>query len=151
SAFDAVFAHTVLQHVGEPVRALREMRRVLRPGGVIGLRDDDWGTFVMEPCPPLCQLCISLGTKFWIDGGGDPYFGRAHRRVLREAGFVRTRASSSTDCFGARDETARFAGIFLEHQQTAAFVNVVVEQGWADPATLEAMYAELRAWGERED
>ena len=32
-SFDVVHAHQVLQHVGDPVRALREMRRVCRPGG----------------------------------------------------------------------------------------------------------------------
>lgn len=33
-SFDAAFAHVVLMHLREPVRALAEMRRVLRPGGI---------------------------------------------------------------------------------------------------------------------
>src|SRR5690349_10662611 len=33
--FDVVHAHQVLQHVGDPVTALREMRRVTKPGGII--------------------------------------------------------------------------------------------------------------------
>jgi ubiquinone/menaquinone biosynthesis C-methylase UbiE len=44
AAFDAAYAHTVLQHVREPLRALREIRRVLKPGGLLGLRDDDWAS-----------------------------------------------------------------------------------------------------------
>ena len=37
-SFDVVHAHQVLQHVGDPVQALREMRRVAVPGGVVAAR-----------------------------------------------------------------------------------------------------------------
>jgi ubiquinone/menaquinone biosynthesis C-methylase UbiE len=33
ASFDVVHAHQLLQHLSAPVRALSEMRRVLRPGG----------------------------------------------------------------------------------------------------------------------
>lgn len=45
AAFDVVHAHQVLQHVSEPVAALREMRRVCAPGGIVCYRDhllDGW-------------------------------------------------------------------------------------------------------------
>ena len=41
-SFDAAFAHAVLMHLREPVRALAELRHVLRPGGIAGVRDSDW-------------------------------------------------------------------------------------------------------------
>ncbi|KAF8495023.1 S-adenosyl-L-methionine-dependent methyltransferase, partial [Gautieria morchelliformis] len=36
--FDVVHAHQVLVHVGDPVQALREMRRVAKPGGIVVVR-----------------------------------------------------------------------------------------------------------------
>src|ERR1700684_1821055 len=41
--FDVVHAHQVLQHVGDPVQALREMRRVCAPGGIVAARGGVYG------------------------------------------------------------------------------------------------------------
>ncbi len=48
-AFDVVHAHQVLQHLGDPVRALREMRRVTKPGGLVAVRDGDFGGMTWYP------------------------------------------------------------------------------------------------------
>jgi len=42
AAFDVVHAHQVLQHLTDPVAALREMNRVCRPDGVVAVRDADY-------------------------------------------------------------------------------------------------------------
>src|SRR5262245_5290236 len=47
--FDAVFSHALFEHLGEPLKALAEIRRVLKPGGCVGLRSPDWGGFVLHP------------------------------------------------------------------------------------------------------
>jgi ubiquinone/menaquinone biosynthesis C-methylase UbiE len=43
ASFDVVYANAVLRYLREPVRALVEMRRVLRPGGLAPASDDDLG------------------------------------------------------------------------------------------------------------
>src|SRR6185436_15270930 len=41
ASFDVVHAHQLLQHLSDPVRALAEMRRVLRQDGLLAARDGD--------------------------------------------------------------------------------------------------------------
>ena len=36
-SFDAVFSHALLEHLSDPGAAIAELRRALKPGGLIGL------------------------------------------------------------------------------------------------------------------
>jgi hypothetical protein len=86
--------------------------------------------------------------------GGDPYRARHHRRLLLEAGFVRPVAGASlgtAGVFGTDEDTRRNAAWFAEQFRAPAFANLVMEQGWVDPSTFEAVVKELLAWGERPD
>jgi ubiquinone/menaquinone biosynthesis C-methylase UbiE len=44
ATFDAVIAHTVISHVTEPTTVLREMARVVRPGGTVAVFDGDYAS-----------------------------------------------------------------------------------------------------------
>ena len=59
-SFDVVHAHQVLQHVPDPVGALVEMRRVCRPGGVVAVRDSDYGAFTWAPADPTLDRWLEL-------------------------------------------------------------------------------------------
>src|SRR5439155_4360764 len=52
ASFDVVHAHQVLQHLSNPVAALKEMRRVTRPGGIVAVRDGDYSCFSWAPLDP---------------------------------------------------------------------------------------------------
>src|SRR5437879_2234346 len=42
ASFDAALAGNTLEHLCDPLRALKELRCVLKPGGIVGVRDPDW-------------------------------------------------------------------------------------------------------------
>ncbi|WP_152176383.1 methyltransferase domain-containing protein, partial [Mycobacterium tuberculosis] len=59
-SFDVVHAHQVLQHVDDPVQALREMRRVAAPGGLVAARDADYAGFLWFPVLPELDRWLAL-------------------------------------------------------------------------------------------
>ena len=48
ASFDACRVDRVLQHIADPASAVREMVRVLRPGGVLVAYDNDWETLTVD-------------------------------------------------------------------------------------------------------
>lgn len=68
--FDVAHAHQVLQHLSDPVAALRELRRVVKPGGLIAIRDADYASMLSHPVmgtsPSAPSLHLPLGLIFLI-------------------------------------------------------------------------------------
>ena len=149
AAFDAAFAHAVLMHLREPVRALAELRRVLRPGGLVGVRDMDHGAHLVYPASPLRERFYALRGRVQQHNGGDPFLGRTYRRLLLEAGFARAEAGATANCAGSPVETRRLAA--LARAQLVGIAPTALAEGWADQATLEAIPADFDAWAERPD
>ncbi len=95
--FNAVFAHQVLQHLRRPVDALRQMRALLAPGGVLGVRVVDWGSTIFYPeSEGMCRF-LALHFDLASRNGAEPNAGRHLRRWFREAGFGETRVTTATE------------------------------------------------------
>ena len=73
ATYDVVHAHQVLQHLSHPVDALREMRRVTRPGGVVAVRDGIYASFAWAPDNPLL---VRWNDAVPPDHGAQPRRGR---------------------------------------------------------------------------
>ena len=148
-SFDAAFANRLLEQLREPVQALAELRRVLRPGGIAGVCDLDYGGRLIAPETPLLQQCYSLLERVQQHDGKNYYIGRHHRRLLLEAGFVRAEASASIMSEGSLEETRNFA-VFLKAGVSRS-ARTALAEGWIDQAAVEAIVAEIDAWAERPD
>jgi SAM-dependent methyltransferase len=151
ASFDAAFAHHVLQHLRDPLKAMKEMRRVLRPGGVAGVSDNDFGAYFFEPATPLRKKALELFYRVMEHNGGSCYYARHQRRLFREAGFVGVEGHAVAEAFGTPDRIRAGAAAGVQQFRDPQFVATVIEQGWADRATLEAMAADFQAWGEDPD
>ncbi|WP_055487240.1 methyltransferase domain-containing protein [Streptomyces sp. WMMB 322] len=150
-AFDVVHAHQVLQHVGDPVRALREMRRVCAPGGVVAARDSDYGAMFWYPSVEGLTGWQELYRRVARANGGEPDAGRRLHAWAREAGFGNVTASSSTWCFATGEERAWWSGLWAERTLASSFAASAVEGGHATRDQLREAADAWLEWGARED
>jgi SAM-dependent methyltransferase len=95
-SFDVVHAHQVLQHVPDPVEALRSMRRVCAPGGVVAARDADYAAMTWYPRVPELDRWLELYRRIARANGGEPDAGR---RLLGWAQVAGVRGGPA-ECFG---------------------------------------------------
>lgn len=84
ASFDAVRAERVFQHLGDPEKAARELKRVLRPGGTALLLDQDWGSLMVSGGDRAITEAI-VGSL--VDRLANPWAGRCARGLLRRVGF----------------------------------------------------------------
>ena len=156
-AFDVAFAHSVLEHLGDPLAALKEMRRVLRSGGMVGIADPAWHRTLRYPTNAWLDMWDTLRPRAVERRGGHPLYVAEQRALLRQAGFDRSEgfamasgAASGRGPAGTREDTRRAAAAEVARLRDD-FSVVALEDGWANQAELDAMAKALIEWGEHPD
>ena len=82
------FSHNALEHIPEASDALLEMNRVLKSGGIVGIRDCDLGGFLIAPDDGVLEHSFALYEAYWKNSGGHPKIARHLGILLPEAGFT---------------------------------------------------------------
>ncbi|MFI0235481.1 class I SAM-dependent methyltransferase [Streptomyces sp. NPDC016845] len=151
--FCVVHAHQVLQHVGDPVQALREMRRVTKPGGFIAVRDSDYAAMTWHPQAPGMTNWLDLYRRVARANGGEPDAGRHLKSWALEAGFAPAdiTATAGTWCYATPDEIAWWSGLWADRTVASTYADRATEGGHATPGQLTAVSEAWREWGTHED
>ena len=142
STFDAVFISAVLGNLREPTRGLREAYRVLKPGGVIGVKEFDHGGDIVYPLEPAMAKYDELYRRLRSEYGHDPEGGRKIGALLHDIGFRDVKMSASYELLSDPKILRRAAQVFIG----------LLAEGWSDAfqsrgwATTEDIKAMSDAW-----
>ncbi|KAL5362411.1 S-adenosyl-L-methionine-dependent methyltransferase [Aspergillus floccosus] len=135
--FDIVHVHQVLQHIADPVKALREMKRVAKPNGIVAARESASCTWYPE----------NAGIAAWLEvtsraaraKGGNPHPGRYIHVWAEEAGFDRARIQKSAGswCFSSPQEREYWGGSMAGRARSSGFTKMGTEEGLVTADELE--------------
>lgn len=151
NSFDVVYAHQVLQHLTDPQRALREIRRLLKPGGIVAVRDADYDTMVHSPDTIEIVRWLELYHQITSRNGGESNAGRYLNGWLHETGFEEIEMSASTWVFHKPAQLLNWGDSWGDRVTESSFAEQAIEYGLSTVKELESIANAWRHWARKPD
>jgi SAM-dependent methyltransferase len=148
-AFDVVHAHQVLQHLADPVRALREMARVCAPGGVLAAREADYAAMTWYPAAGELTRWLELYRQVARVNGGEPDAGRRLTSWASAAGLRQVEATASAWCFASPEDLTWWTQTWADRILRSDFSRQAVARGLSDRAELSRLSDGWLRWGQQ--
>jgi SAM-dependent methyltransferase len=138
NSFDLVHERLLLMNLASPQDVVKEMVRIVRPGGWVLLENADWITWTCEPPHPAWeQLCTALGASCRA-AGLDMYIGRRLPGLLQAAGLIDTGVAAHSYIWRTGDVLHDLLPTFVRIQRQR-----ILDQEVFSPEDLDHLLGEL--------
>lgn len=146
--FDLIVAARVLQWLSNPMDALRKMKALLNPGGVVSVLDYDHTALAWEPQPPRSMLHFYDAFLRWREHAGmNNRIAKDLADYFREAGFHSIEILNADEVYvRGSDNFATRAGIWSK----VAAMKQISEEGWIDDTARLQAIEDYDRWVEKE-
>lgn len=150
-SFDVVHAHQVLQHLSDPVAALREMRRVTKPDGMVAIRDADYHAMTWYPPDPQLDRWMDIYQAVARSNDAEPDGGRHLLAWANQAGFSTVESSATVWCFADAETRHWWGDLWADRMTGSAVAEQAVAQNLATEADLAEVATAFRRWLDHPD
>ena len=124
--FDVAHRHNVLMHVPDTAAVLAEIRRVLKPGGLIGCREMITASSFTHPDFGVIRRAWDMFQDLLVADDAHPQMGKDMEDHILDAGFANVRLTGSFDIYGTPADVAFIYGFaqmwFLSPEITEAAI-----------------------------
>ncbi len=151
ASFDVCTLFSMVETLDDPLAGLAEVRRVVRPGGLVGASSiEDGGLILHGPGEPLLRRFYELRLKLW-EADVHAYRGRELRELLLRAGFEDVEASATYFSYGTEERVRRFGRGRAADCRDASYVDGLTRQRLADQNEIDALEQAWIRWAESPD
>ena len=144
--FDVAHCHAVLTHVPDTLAALAEVRRVLKPGGLLASRELICASSFFEPGDDGLNGGWITFANLLEANGGHPQMGKQLKRVFLDAGFEDIHTSLTFEHFGSAEDVAFFHAFATDWFCSPATIEAAVEHGLETRQQFEDWRGDLARW-----
>ena len=146
--FDLVFVSAVLEHLPDPVVALKEIRRVLKPGAATVIINTDWGDPLISPESDDIRRFFELFEAGFNRYGGSLNRGRHLRLMMREAGLDVTEFQAYYGNSGTPVTIQYTVGGYISWMKNFRIFDEAVSLGDVERSTLDKMEENMLKWAD---
>ena len=146
NSFDVAHCHAVLMHIPNTTAVLSEVKRVLKPGGIIASRESIIASCFLEPVENNLGAGWDTFASLLAGNGGHPQMGKELKNLLVEAGFADVRTGASFDFFGSKDDILFFHGFIRDWFFMPQVVEAATKYGLATQEQFDQWREALDIW-----
>lgn len=154
-SFDVVYCHQMLLHLPEPIKALKEMRRVCKPGGLVAARESDYMSCVLYPETATFELWKETSTAIYRSIGSEPNAGRRLVRWGLDAGYPageeHIKFSSSNQVFGGQPQAKFWGEMWAQRVAADSWRKQALETGKVTGEQIQKIEQDWLKWSDTPD
>ena len=127
--FDVAHCHNVLMHVPDTRAVLEEVKRVLKPGGIIACREMISGSSFTYPDYGVIRKAWDMFEDLLVADDAHPQMGKEIKGHVVEAGFANLLVSSSFDVYSTPKDIDFIYGLAIQWFLSPEMVEAAIKYG----------------------
>jgi 2-polyprenyl-3-methyl-5-hydroxy-6-metoxy-1,4-benzoquinol methylase len=151
--FDIVHCHQCILHLPDPIKALKEMNRVCKRGGMVAVAEADLGNMIVYPENSGLGSGLKLLREIIKCGGSEPLAGRRLKAWALEAGFVRENIeiTGNAEVYSTAKEISLIGELYAGRFGAAAMGGKGIELGLISEEERANIVDAWTKWSQRDD